>query len=804
MLLCGLRWPRWHHHGLLQRWLVTLNAAPVPVNEGGQLLRNFVANKIDADLASGKNDGRVVTRFPPEPNGYLHLGHAKSICINFGLARHYNGITHMRFDDTNPAKEDMKYVTSILNDVRWLVGLSGDKEPWHGPVRHASDYFLTFYAAAEVLIRKGLAYVDHQSSHELQQSRGSLTVAGTPSPYRSRSVDENLALFADMRNGKVGEGECVLRAKIDMASSNMNMRDPTLYRVKRVPHPMTGDEWVIYPMYDFAHALSDAIEGVTHSLCTLEFEDHRPLYDWVIDNVTGSGLLLGEDLGWRSVQTEFARLNVQYTVLSKRKLIQLVEGGHVDGWDDPRMPTLVGLRKRGYPAEAIWSFCDRLGVSKVENNIDISILEDCVRESLDHSSPRALAVLQPLRVIITNWAEENTELFDVPLHPKRPEMGSRNIPFSRVIYIDRDDFHDSGEKNDIPPPVGFKRLILGGTARLKFAYVIRCDEVVRGTGGDIIELRCSYDPSTRAGSSSKDSMQAKGIIQWVAHDYGVSFEATLFDRLFLAETPGKAHPDGDFLRDLNPHSMVKHTAALAEPYIADTTPGDAFQFERLGYFCRDSDSKSIGAPRFHRIVTLRDTWQREVIDGKSNAKLKAKLSEEESALSAETVAIPDILRVDMRVGRILSASTHPAADNLYCEQIDVGEEQPRTVISGLAGHIPLDSLPGRLVVVLCNLKPSKMRGIVSEGMLLAASDGSTVELVEPPASSVTGEAIRVDGFGEPRPDEQLKSKSAQKVWQRVAAGLQTNSKSEATFAGCSLRTTSGLCTVASLKNVPIR
>eukprot|EP00606_Chrysophyceae_sp_TOSAG23-5_P000759 GSChrysophyteH2.ASY1.ANO1.1335.1 assembled CDS len=760
--------------------------------EGGQLLRNFITNTIDADLRAASNGGRIVTRFPPEPNGYLHLGHAKSICVNFGIASAYGGVTHMRFDDTNPAKENMEYATSIIEDVKWLVGNSEDGvEPWYGDVCHASDYFGRFYEAAELLVQKGLAYVDHQSMEELRANRGTLTQPGTNSRYRNRSVEENLQLFRGMQSGKFSDGACVLRAKIDMSSPNMNMRDPTLYRIKRSTHPITGDQWVIYPMYDFAHALSDALEGITHSLCTLEFEDHRPLYDWVITHVSG----------WRPVQTEFARLNLQYTVLSKRKLVQLVQLAHVNGWDDPRMPTLSGVRRRGYPPDAIRKFCDRLGVSKAENNIDIAILEECVRESLNETAPRALAVLDPLQVTITNWPKDEEEIFMVEQHPNIPEMGKRNLPFSESIYIDRNDFHDTA---------------LGGTARLKYAYVITCNEIIRDHMGNPVELLCSYDPVTRAGQAPEGSTRAKGIIQWVSKDHNTPVEVIQYDRLFMSPSPGKGHPEEDFLLDLNPNSLTRCQYALAEPSVGNASPGQSFQFERLGYFCRDIQKSTTDfneKPIFNRIVTLRDTWNNHIdrTDTNTNKKLKKQQvggnNKKEKASAPAVVA--DVLRVDMRVGRILTAEKHPDADSLFVETIDIGDENgPRTVISGLAGHVSLESLPGRLVVVLCNLKPVKMRGILSEGMILAASDEENkfVELLNPPSDASAGDIVQIEGYGEPQPDEQLKSKSAQKVWERVASQLQTATDATCTamYQGKPLVTSTGTCSVASLRGASIR
>ena len=796
-----------------------MNSAQGGSADGGQLLKNFVTNIIDKDLAEGRNGGRIVTRFPPEPNGYLHLGHAKSISINFGLGSAYKGVTHMRFDDTNPAKEDMEYVNSILEDVRWLVGGTtnvDDPAPWFGDVRHTSDYFDTLYDAAEFLIKEGKAYVDELSPEQVREYRGTLTESGKDSPYRTRSIEENLQMFRDMRDGKYEDGKCVLRAKIDMTSANMNMRDPTLYRLKKADHPMTGNKWCIYPMYDYAHAMSDAIEGITHSLCTLEFADHRPLYDWTIDSILPSGLLPGSAEGWRPTQTEFSRLNLQYTVLSKRKLIQLVTEKHVSGWDDPRMPTLSGVRRRGYPPEAIRLFCDRMGISKAENNIDMSILEDCVRETLDSSAPRALVVVKPLKVTITNWPTDKTEIFTAERHPKRAELGTRDIPFSGSVFIDKDDFHDTGPNGDIKAPKGFKRLTPGGTVRLKFAYVVKCDEVIRDARGEAIELRCSYDESTRAGQSPEGAIRAKGIVQWVSEEHAVPIDVILYDRLFQTPSPGKDHEDGDFLKDINPESRTQYSA-LAEQCVADGQVGEAFQFERVGYFARDKDSNSLdsGKPIFNRVVTLRDTW---ATSARSKGDGKNKGNENQESVP-DPKSIKDVLRIDMRVGKVIESEKHPDADSLYVSKIDIGEEEPRQIISGLADHIPLDTMAGRMVCVLCNLKPSKMRGIVSEGMILAASlpspegEGEVVELVAPPAAAQIGELIQIEGYDKPQPDVMLKSKSAQECWKRVALGLATDADNEATYTDtgpdgqqtqAKLMTSAGPCFVPSLSNAAIR
>jgi len=575
------------------------------------LLKNFISNIIEEDIANHKNGGRVVTRFPPEPNGYLHLGHAKSVNFNFGIAAAYGGVTNMRFDDTNPAKEDMEYVLSILDDVRWLVkgDTNADPAPWVGKVRHASDYFQVIYDSAEYLIALGLAYVDDLTAEQMREYRGTLTEPGKNSPYRDRCIDENLSLFRQMKSGAFNDGEKVLRAKIDMSSPNMNLRDPTLYRIKRAAHPITGSQWLIYPMYDYAHAISDAMEGITHSLCTLEFADHRPLYDWTIDHLMPSGLLPFADQGWRPRQYEFSRLNVQFTVLSKRKLIQLVNDKHVNGWDDPRMPTICGMRRRGYPSSALRLFCDRTGISRADNNIDLSVLEECVREELDHSAGRAFGLLDPLPVTITNWPEDGSmESFSVPVHPKREEMGSRQVHFGRHLLIDREDFFDSGVDNSLSPPKGFKRLVQGGQVRLKFGYVITCDQVIRDEHtGKVVELRCSFDDSTKHGAVGSSGKKVKGIIQWLSSQFAVPCQVNLYDRLFAVPAPGQTQPDGDFLKDINPHSLQIVSSAIVENSLRGAKQGSTFQFERVGYFTVDKESKADQLV-FNRVVTLKDTW----------------------------------------------------------------------------------------------------------------------------------------------------------------------------------------------------
>jgi len=553
------------------------NSTPSPATD-------FIRNIISGDLDSGKHH-HIVTRFPPEPNGQLHIGHAKSICLNFGVANDFDGKCFMRFDDTNPVKEDDEYVEGILRDVRWL-GFD-----WDERLTHASDYFEQLYLFAEELIQKGKAYVESQNADEIRELRGTLTEPGKNSPFRERSVGDNLTLFRKMRGGEFEDGTHVLRAKIDMASPNINLRDPVLYRIRKFSHQRTADQWCIYPLYDFTHGLSDALEGVTHSLCTLEFEDHRPLYEWILAEVSAPCL---------PRQIEFSRLNLRYTVLSKRRLIQLVEEGHVNGWDDPRMLTLSGLRRRGYPPAAIRLFCKRIGISKSENNIEMSVLEDCAREELDKTAPRAMAVLNPLKVVITNYPEDKTEELEPARHPKNPDMGTRKVPFSREIYIDRDDFRED------PPPKYF-RLAPGKEVRLRFAYVIRCEEVIYDSSGKVIELHCTYDKATRSGAKA-EGRKVKGIIHWVSIQHSVPVEVRLYDRLFVNRSPGSDDPGGNFLNDLNPDSIETVTSCRVEPGLLKAEPEDIYQFERVGYFCVDSKESRPEALVFNRTVTLRDTW----------------------------------------------------------------------------------------------------------------------------------------------------------------------------------------------------
>ncbi len=542
---------------------------------------NFIRQIIDEDLRSNKNDGRVVTRFPPEPNGYLHIGHAKSICLNFGIAEDYGGHCTLRFDDTNPVKESLEYVESIKEDIRWLG------YDWGEHLRHASDYFEQLYEWAVALVREGKAYVDSSSADEIRASRGTLTEPGRESPFRHRSVEENLDLLARMRGGEFPDGSHVLRAKIDMASPNMNLRDPVIYRILHASHQMTGDAWCIYPMYDFTQGQSDAIEHVTHSLCSLEFEDHRPLYDWFIENL---------DVPSRPRQIEFSRLNLSYTVMSKRRLKKLVDEGHVSGWDDPRMPTLVAMRRRGVTAAAIRDFCDRVGVTKKDNVIDVALLENCVREDLDVRAPRVMGVLRPLRVVVVNYPEDAEEELDAANHPQNPDMGTRTVPFSRVIYIEREDFMED-------PPKKFFRMAPGREVRLRYAYLVTCVDVVKDASGEVVEVHCRYDPETRGGSAP-DGRKVKGTIHWVSAQHALTARVRLYDRLFSVPDP----QSGDFSEHINADSLELLDAARMEPGVADAAPGTHLLFERLGYFCVDTVDSRPGTPVFNRTVTLRDSW----------------------------------------------------------------------------------------------------------------------------------------------------------------------------------------------------
>jgi len=549
---------------------------------------NFIAAIVDADVKANKNDGKVMTRFPPEPNGYLHIGHAKSICLNFGLAEDFNGLCNLRFDDTNPTREEQEYIDSIMEDVRWL-GFD-----WEERLYFSSDYFENFYEFAILLIRKGKAYVDSLSAEEIREYRGTLTEPGKESPYRNRSAEENLDLFERMRNGEFPDGKYVLRAKVDMASGNLNMRDPVLYRILHADHHRTGDAWCIYPMYDFAHGQSDSIEGVTHSVCTLEFEDHRPLYDWFINEL---------ELACHPQQIEFARLNLTYAIMSKRKLVRLVTEGYVNGWDDPRMPTISGLRRRGYTPESIRDFCDRIGVAKKTSMVDMALLEHCLREDLNKRANRYMAVLKPLKVVLENYPEGNIDLLDAVNNPGDPSAGTRKVPFSKVLYIEQDDFMED-------PPKKFFRLAPGREVRLRYGYFITCVDVVKDEKtGEVVELRCTYDPETRGGNAP-DGRKVKATLHWVSAEHALQAEVRIYSHLFVKENPADVKDGEDFTDYINPDSLEILDNCRLEPSLADIEPEDICQFERLGYFCADRYDCTKERLVFNRTVTLRDTWAR--------------------------------------------------------------------------------------------------------------------------------------------------------------------------------------------------
>ena len=560
------------------------------VQTRSSLPSDFIRDIIEEDLRINKHQGRVATRFPPEPNGYPHIGHAKSVCLNFGIAAQYRGTCNLRMDDTDPSGESMEYVNSIIRDVKWL-GFD-----WDDRLYFASDYYEKLYQYAVQLIKMGKAFVCDLSADEMREYRGTFTEPGKDSPYRNRSVEENLDLFERMRAGEFEDGAHVLRAKIDMASPNITMRDPVMYRIKKETHYRTGDTWCIYPMYDFAHCLSDSIEGITHSICTLEFENNRPLYDWFVNEVKVEN---------RPQQIEFARLNLSYTIMSKRKLLELVEKKIVSGWDDPQMPTISGMRRRGYTPEAIRDFCDRIGVAKNDSTVDMALLENCVRDDLNEKVPRVMAVLRPLRVVIDNYPEDRVEEFDCPYHPQKPEMGSRKVPFSRVLYIEREDFMEN-------PPKKFFRLAPGREVRLRYGYFIRCASVVKDPGtGEIVEVHCTYDPETRSGFAP-DGRKVEATIHWVSSAHSLTAEVRLYDRLFRVADPLSG--GSDFTEHLNPKSLEVLKSCRVEPSLASATPGSRFQFERTGYYCVDSVDSSDKALIFNRTVTLRDSWAK--ISGK--------------------------------------------------------------------------------------------------------------------------------------------------------------------------------------------
>ncbi|UCE35454.1 MAG: glutamine--tRNA ligase/YqeY domain fusion protein [Deltaproteobacteria bacterium] len=677
---------------------------------------NFIRTIIDEDLKTEKYGGRVHTRFPPEPNGYLHIGHAKSICLNFGLARDYKGLCNLRYDDTNPGKESLEYVESIKEDVRWL-GFD-----WEDREFYASDYFDQLYLYAIQLIKDGKAYVCDLSADEIREHRGTLTRPGKDSPYRNRSVEQNLDLFERMRGGEFEDGSRVLRAKIDMTSPNLNMRDPVMYRILHAEHHRTGNSWCIYPTYDFTHGQSDSIEGITHSICTLEFEDHRPLYDWFLDQ-------LGVH---HPQQIEFARLNLTYTVMSKRMLLELVEEGYVAGWDDPRMPTISGLRRRGYSPESIRSFCERIGVAKRDSTVDIALLEHSLREDLNKRAPRVMAVLRPLRVVIDNYPEEQVEELDAFNNPEDPGMGVRKVPFSRVLYIERDDFRED-------PPKKFYRLAPNREVRLRYAYFVKCVDVVKDEKtGEIIELHCTYDPKTRGGDAP-DGRKVRATLHWVSASHSLPAQVRLYDHLFTTPNPTDDKDGLDFKSYLNPSSLETLTTCRVEPSLSGAAPGSRYQFERLGYFCADPLDSQEGALVFNRTVTLRDTWAKiEKAQAKeapvAEAPAQAKPAHpgngapsagrrEQLEPIGKEISIDEFSKIDLRVGVVREASTVEGSNKLIRLMVDIGENRLRQIFAGIRpGYPEPEKLIGKKVVVVANLKPRQMKFGLSEGMILSGGE----------------------------------------------------------------------------------
>ena len=656
---------------------------------------NFIKSIILEDLKNNKCEGRVHTRFPPEPNGYLHIGHAKSICLNFGLAAEFNGLCNLRFDDTNPTKEEIEYVESIKEDVRWLGFDWSDRE------FYASDYFDQLQEFAVKLIKKGKAYVDDLNAEQIREYRGTLTEPGKESPYRNRSIEENLDLFERMRAGEFPDGSRVLRAKVDMAASNLNMRDPVMYRILHADHHRTGNRWCIYPMYDFAHGQCDSIEGITHSICTLEFEDHRPLYDWFLEELEV----------YHPRQIEFARLNLSNTVMSKRKLLELVKEGFVTGWDDPRMPTLSGLRRRGYTPESIRNFCERIGVAKRDSTVDFALLEYCVREDLNKKAPRVMAVLRPLRLVIDNYPEAQVEELDALNNPEDPEMGTRKVPFSRVLYIEEEDFLES-------PPKKFYRLAPGREVRLRYAYFVKCVSVVKDDQtGRIMEVHCTYDPATKGGDAP-DGRKVRATLHWVSAAHAVSAEVRLYEHLFTKADPNETAEGLDFKANLNPRSLETLTSCKVERSLAGASPESQFQFERLGYFCVDRKDSTPEKPVFNRTATLRDEWAKIQQTERGERKMPEK---EPIAPVADEITIDDFSKLDLRVGVVSEASLVEGADKLVRLGVDLGEGRVRQVFAGIRSAYPdpASSLVGKKVMVVANLKPRKMKFGLSEGMILA-------------------------------------------------------------------------------------
>jgi glutaminyl-tRNA synthetase len=696
---------------------------------------DFIRNIITEDIKANKNDGRVHTRFPPEPNGYLHIGHAKSICLNFGIAAEFNGLCNVRFDDTNPIKEEEEFVESIKEDVRWLGFDWGDR------LYYASDYFDQLYEYAVQLIKDGSAYVDDLSADEIREYRGTLTEPGKDSPYRNRSVEENLSLFEGMRAGKFEDGSRVLRAKVNMASPNLNMRDPVMYRVLHASHHRTGNKWCIYPMYDFTHGQSDSIEGITHSICTLEFEDHRPLYDWFLDKLKI----------FHPQQIEFARLNLTYTLMSKRKLAELVEGGHVSGWNDPRMPTLSGLRRRGYTPESIRNFCERIGLAKRDSTVDIALLEHSIREDLNRRAPRVMAVLRPLRVVLDNYPENREEVLDAENNPEDASMGTRKLPFSRILFIERDDFRED-------PPKKFFRLAPGREVRLKHAYYIKCKRVVKDEQtGEIVALHCTYDPKTRGGWS-EDGRKVRGTLHWVSAAHALDVEVRLYDHLFVKPNPSEEE-GSDAKAFLNPNSLETLEACKIEPQLKGAAPGSRYQFLRHGYFCVDAVDSSDDKLIFNRTVTLRDTWAK--IEKAQNTESRApqaveerQIPEDEGAPAhasakrddldpiAEEITIEDFSKIDLRAGIICQADLVKGARKLIRLMVDMGEGRLRQIFAGIRSAYPEpNALVGKKVIVAANLKPRQMKFGLSEGMVLSGGDDDTLCITTFDGDPLPGEKV---------------------------------------------------------------
>jgi len=707
--------------------MTTTDSTPAP---------NFIRNIIAEDLKANKNEGRVHTRFPPEPNGYLHIGHAKSICLNFGLAQEFGGLCNLRFDDTDPSKEEVEYVESIKEDVRWL-GFD-----WEDREFYASDYFEQLHEYAIQLIKNGKAYVCDLSANEIREYRGTLTEPGKNSPYRNRLVEENLDLFDRMRSGEFEDGSRVLRAKINMTSPNLNMRDPVIYRILHAEHHRTGNMWCIYPMYDFTHGQSDSIEGITHSICTLEFEDHRPLYDWFIDALKI----------FHPQQIEFARLNLSYTVMSKRMLLQLIEQGYIPGWDDPRMPTISGLRRRGYTPESIRNFCERIGVAKRDSMVDIALLEYSVRENLNKRASRVMGVLRPIRVVIDNYPENKMEELEAVNNPEDPSMGTRKIPFSRVLYIEQDDFREV-------PPKKFFRLAPGREVRLRYAYFIKCAGVIKDKQtGEVVELHCTYDPKTRGGDAP-DGRKVKATLHWVSAAHSLSAEVRLYNHLFLKANPTDEKDGADFKTYLNPDSLETLTSCHVEPSLKGAAPGSRYQFERLGYFCVDTVDSLNEKLVFNRTVTLRDTWAKIQKFEKENMEVhKGVIKDSKPARQAEITTLPDkrgdltpikqeitiddFSKIDMRVAVIREAYLVEGSKKLIRLMVNVGEGRLRQTFAGVRTAYPKpEELIGKKVIVVANLRPRQMKFGLSEGMLLSGGDSEHLCLTTFDGNPLPGDKV---------------------------------------------------------------